>query len=481
MDDSVSFGPFRLTPSARVLEKHGAPLAIGNRALDILIVLVEHAGAIVNQRELLSRVWRGLVVCPGNLRVHMNALRRALDDPAGEARYIANVTGQGYCFVAPIERRAVPPLASMCGLPPVLKRMIGRDCAVHSIAARLIEARFVTVVGPGGMGKTTAAVAVAHSLLAEFAGTACFVDLGAVSDATLVVAAVASALGLRLPTEDALIERLRATRTLLVLDNCEHVIDAAASLAERLFNEAAQVHILATSREALRVEGEIAYLLPPLDSPSPDPSLTAEIALSYPAIRLFMERAFASGSRAPLKDAEAPVVANICHKLDGIALAIELAASQVGAHGIRGTWNLLQCRCGLDWPGRRTAPHRHQTLRALLDWSYRLLDEEEQAALCNLSAFDDSFTFEAASCRATCAMLDALIAKSLLSVLTDGSGSVCYRVLELTRTYILKKGLAPAPTSKASFEDFEQKPHLSVADGESRRNERCVARLARRV
>jgi predicted ATPase/DNA-binding winged helix-turn-helix (wHTH) protein len=442
-----------------VLEKDGRPLALGNRALDILIVLVEHRGEVVSHRELLSRAWRGLIVSPSNLRVHMNALRKALNDCAGETRYIVNVTGQGYCFVAPIQRRddsvrapAAPLSVSALGgkreLPPVLERMVGRDNEVRAVAADVIRERFVTVIGPGGIGKTTVAVAAAHTLVVEFAGMVCFVDLGAVSDPKRVVSAVASALGLTIETERALLmERLRGTRMLLVLDNCEHVVDAAASLAEHIFSEAPGVHLLATSREALRVEGEEAYLLAPLHSPSPGLNLTAEVARRYPAVQLFMERAAASGYRSNLTDAEAQIVAGICRKLDGITIAIELAASQVGTHGIAGTWNLLQRRLGLHWQGRRTAPSRHQTLWALLDWSYRLLANAEQLALRRLSAFIGAFTVDAAAELATIRMLDALVAKSLLSILTGNDGSVRYRVPEMTRTYILEKlhdGLFPS-------------------------------------
>lgn len=457
--ECISFGPFRLFPTARVLEKDGQPLALGNRALDLLTVLVEHAGEVVAQRELLSRVWRGLIVCPANLRVHMNALRKALGDSAKQARYVANVTGQGYCFVAPVQRRDDPAQAivapvsaasRMTELPPVLKRILGRDNAVSAVAAELIGRRFVTVVGPGGIGKTTVAIAAAHSLRAQFDGAVCFVDLGRVTDSRSVLPAVASALGLELPCEDELRQhailmgRLRVSRMLLVLDNCEHVINTAAVLAERIFNETSGVHILATSRETLRVEGEGAYRLPPLSSPPLTPDLKAETALSFPAVQLFMERAAASGHRLPLTDAEAHYAADICSRLDGIALAIEHAASQVGTHGIVGTWSLLQRRLLLDWPGRRTAPPRHRTLRSLLDWSYRLLTDAEQSALRRLSMLVGSFTVDAAAEFAAGQMLDVLVEKSLLSVLMDDDGSVRYRVPETTRTYL--SSLPPAIT-----------------------------------
>jgi predicted ATPase/DNA-binding winged helix-turn-helix (wHTH) protein len=463
----ASFGPFRLFPTARSIEKEGVPLPLGHRALDILIVLVEHAGEIVSHRELISRVWRGLVVNPSNLRVHMTGLRKALGDGEGDARYIANVAGQGYCFVAPISREPGPPPARVpdypCGaarqrlvLPQVLARMVGREATVRTIAADLIVDRFVTIIGPGGMGKTTVAVSVAHSMLEEFDGAVCFVDISAVAEPRLVAATIASTLGLTVQSEDvlpALLQCLRTLRVLLVLDNCEHVIDATATLAEQMFKEAPGVHILATSREALRVEGEHAYWLPPLASPPPDASLRAADALTFPAVQLFMERVAASGGRFELRDADAPIVADICARLDGIALAIEFAAGRVGTYGIAATADLLNKRLGLHWQGRRTSPPRHQTLHALLDWSYSSLAESERRMLRRLSIFVGTFTLAAAQAIA-CEReldespaidtvdnlaLDSLVAKSLVSSVISDDGVTRYRLLETTRAYALEK------------------------------------------
>jgi len=458
----ISFGPFRLFPAARALERDGLPLPLGNRALDILMVLVERAGEVVSQRELIARVWRGLVVDPNNLRVHMTALRKLLGDRDGKDRYIANVTGQGYCFVAPVSREAVagrPPRVSEypCGtarqrlvLPPVLARMVGRDEAVRTIAADLLADRFVTIIGPGGMGKTTVAVCVSHTLLGDFADAVCFVDVADITDPKLLVTTIASTLGLTIQTDDvlpALMLCLRTLRILLVLDNCEHVIDASAQLAERVFHEAPGVHILATSREAMRVEGEHVYWLPPLGSPPPDSSVSAADALKFPATRLFLERLAASGSRFEMSDTDAPIVAGICGRLDGIPLAIEFAAARAAAHGIAGTADLLKSRLGLQWPGRRTALPRHQTLHALLDWSYAFLTEPERLVLRRLSIFVGLFTLEAAQAIAcdgeldrsgvVCA-LDGLVAKSLVSAVTANE-TPRYRLLETTRVYALEK------------------------------------------
>jgi predicted ATPase/DNA-binding winged helix-turn-helix (wHTH) protein len=458
---TLSFGPFRLFPGARAFEKDGVPVALGNRALDILMVLVERAGEVVSQRELIARVWRGLVVDPGNLRVHMAGLRKALGEHRGE-RYIANVTGQGYCFVAPVSRetaagRPTRVAAYPCAtarqhlvLPPVLARMVGRDEAVRIITADLIAERFVTIIGPGGMGKTTVAVCVSHAMLEEFADAVCFVDLGDITDPNLVVTTVASKLGLTIQTDDvlpALLLCLRTLRILLVLDNCEHMIDASATLAERIYREAHGVHILATSREAMRVEGEHVYWLPPLESPAPDSRLNSADAFKFPATKLFLDRAAASGSRLELSDEDASTVAGICGRLDGIPLAIEFAAARVAAHGITGTADLLKTRLGLHWPGRRTALPRHQTLHALLDWSYSFLTESERLVLRRLAIFVGLFALEAAKSIAcddelaetqvVCA-LDSLVAKSLITTVA-ASESPRYRLLETTRVYAMEK------------------------------------------
>jgi predicted ATPase/DNA-binding winged helix-turn-helix (wHTH) protein len=460
--ETTSFGPFRLSPTTREIERDGVPLALGDRALDILITLVEHPGEVVSHRDLIAHVWRDLVVSPGNLRVHMSALRKALGDGADGAHYIENVTGQGYCFVAPITRVAAvaPPVRVVefpdaarkrLLLPPQLARMIGREQIVRAIGADLVSERFITIIGPGGMGKTTVAIAVAHALLEEFSGAVCFVDVGAVADAKLVAPTIAASLGLSVQTADAvptLLEYLRTLRMLLVIDNCEHVVDAIATLAETIFREAPDVHLLATSREALRVEGEHAFWLPALASPSPQSSLQAGDVRQFPAVQLFMERAAASGHRLELNDENAPIVASICGRLDGIALAIELAAGRAGSHGIAATADLLNKNLGLDWHGRRTALPRHQTLRALLDWSYGLLPEAEQLALRRLSVFIGTFTAEAADAAIHCGhrdeagtlnTLDALVSKSLLSTLTGDDGAERYRVLETTRLYGLER------------------------------------------
>ena len=346
----VSFGPFRLFAAERQLKKGNEPIQLGGRALDTLIALVEQAGEVITQGELISRVWPDVTVEEANLRVHIASLRRALGDGREGARYIVTVPGQGYSFVAPVTRSPPQPSWSrqavvsdrLPRLPPRSTRMIGRDDIVRALSAQLMMHRFVSIVGAGGIGKTTVAVSVAHTLLDGFNGAVFFVDLAALTDAELVPTTVAAALGFIVQTKDPL-RSLPAfigdKKILLVLDNCEHVIDLAATLAERVVGETPQAHVLTTSREALRVEGEHVHLLYALDYPPEESGLTAAEALTYPAVQLFMERAAASGYGGVLNDIDAPIVATVCRRLDGIALAIELAASRAGSLGIRGLVN----------------------------------------------------------------------------------------------------------------------------------------------
>jgi predicted ATPase/DNA-binding winged helix-turn-helix (wHTH) protein len=456
--DAVSFGPFRLTPHERLLERAGVAVPLGGRALDILIVLVERAGKVVSKRDLIARAWPDITVDEGSLRFHVGALRKALGDGEAGARYVTNVPGRGYCFVERISYSTPSPPAEIESpafdqdhrLPTRLMRMVGRDEIVQAISSRLLADRFVTIVGPGGIGKTTVVVSAAHALLAEFSGAVRFIDLGTLSDPLLVASNLASTLGLPVGSDNAiptLINYLRDKRMLLVFDSCEHVIETVAALAETIFMEVPLIHILATSREPLRVEGEHIHRLFPLDYPPDDADLTALEALDFPAVQLFLGRMAASTGEATLSDEDARIVGGMCRKLDGIALAIELAAGRVSVHGISGTAALLDGSLGLLWQGRRTAPPRHQTLMATLDWSYNLLPETERVMLRRLAVFAGGFSLEAA--RAVLSDLHAsvpgvfeglasLVAKSLVAA-DVGGPNVTYRLLDTTRAYGLEK------------------------------------------
>jgi predicted ATPase len=399
-----------------------------------------------------------VTVDEGSLRVNIAALRKALGDGEGGARYVTNVPGRGYSFVAPVSRSEAaspPPRENTASIPaydlPVpLTRMVGRDDTVRVISAQLLAHRFLTVVGPGGIGKTTVAMSVAHALLAQFQGAVHFVDLGRLSDPNLVAGTVAFTLGAPVSSGNALpslTQILRNKRLLLVLDNCEHVIEAVSVLAESIFMQAALVHILATSREPLRVEGEHVHRLFPLDNPPDDDRLAAAEVLGFPAAQLFMERVVASSDRPPLSHDEASAVAEICRKLDGIPLAIEFAAARAATLGVFEVAGRLNDRFALLTKGRRTALPRHQTLQAALDWSYELLAEPERRLLRRLAVFAGGFTLEAATAvvsedeygaSSVVEGISNLAAKSLLA-LDRSARTGRWRLLETTRAYALEK------------------------------------------
>lgn len=478
-DSAISFGAFRLLPKSRLLEKNGAPLHLGGRALDILIFLAERAGEVVDKRELVKRIWADVNVDEGSLRFHITSLRKALGDGGEGSRYVVNVPGRGYCFTAPLHRaapaenRPAATVSSLRSIPAPLAKMIGRDDAVEKIATELSLHRFVTIVGPGGIGKTSVALAVAHGQLAEFEGQVCFVDFGALTEPPLVPGTIAAALGLTVNSDDpipGLLMSLRNRRTLLVLDSCEHIIDALAPLAERLVREAPELHVLATSRESFRTEGERVYRLFPLDCPPQRDGLSMAEILAYPASQLFVERIAESLSEFELSEEDAPLVADICRRLDGIALAIELAAGRVNAYGIAGTASLLDSRFSLLWRGRRTAIPRHQTLSAALSWSYDLLPQAESATLRGLSVFVGPFTLEAALAVAASQGIDEaeaaeavsnLLSKSLIAT-SPAERRLRYRLLDTTRAFagdkLIESGEA-ARVARAHAEYFRDFLH----------------------
>jgi len=463
--DTVSFGAFTLSPSERLLSNDGRPVHLGGRAFDILMALIERAGDVVSKGELIERVWPDTTVDEGSLRFHMTSLRKALGDGESGAGFVRTIPGKGYCFTASISRPNIAVTKAVFRrshqLPPLLPRMVGRQETAHALAAQVKSDRFVTITGPGGIGKTTVAVAVAHALLPEFDGAVYFFDLGPLNDPLLVPSAVASTLGLPVQSDDplpGLLAYLRHKRVLLVLDSCEHVIESAATLAERVFREAPLTHILATSREALRVDGERVHPLVALDSPPGVPGMTVSYVLQFSAVQLFVERVVASGFPLRLSDGDAPIVADICRRLDGIALAIELTAGRVNTYGIQETAARLNNRLRLLWEGRRTAIPRHQTLGATLDWSYDLLLEEERIVLRRLSVFVGIFTLGAARLVAAgagisedqvIAALAGLVTKSL--VVADTSDTVArYRLLDTTRAYALAKLVESGDAERAA-------------------------------
>jgi len=453
---SLRFGEFEFAPGLRRLKRGGAVVELSSRAMDILAVLTERPGEVITKQELLARVWPDAVVVEAALRFHMVALRRALGDGEGGARFITTVAGRGYCFVGELETLpgaaeggASPSRSAMRPLPARPAKVVGRDAVVEELMCQLVLQRFVTVVGPGGIGKTTVALMAAHDWVAAHGGAAVFVDLGDLDPESPET--VAEALGAMLgvaaqgtTAQETVLAHLRTCEALVVLDTCEGVIDGAARLAQSLVASAPGVRVLATSRETLRAEGEIVYRIEPLAAPPPEVELTAQEALTYPAVQLFVQRVAANHAGFELSDTHAPIVAAICRELDGMALAIELAAGRVDAFGIQQVADLLATEFALTWPGRRTAVPRQQTLKATLNWSHELLDAAERKVFRRLSVLAGvAFSLEAAM--AVCGdsqtpqaevveALFSLVAKSLVRTVMDDSRRR-YRLLDIARAY----------------------------------------------
>ncbi len=347
-----------------------------------------------------------------------------------------------------------PPLRSLDNpdlpnnLPQQTTSFIGREKQVEEVKGLLKQNRLLTLTGAGGSGKTRLSLQIAADLLDHNFDGVWLVELAALSDPTLVPQAVADILGVReepgTPITRTLTEWLKPKRLLLVLDNCEHLITACAALATDLLRACPHVHLLVSSREALNVAGEQTYRVPPLSLPDPKQMQTVETLPQFEALRLFIERALAVQPAFAVTNANAPVVAQICWRLDGIPLAMELAAARVRSLSVEEINTRLDNRFRLLTGGSRTALPRQQTLQALIDWSYDLLTEQEKVVLCRLSVFAGGWTLEAAE--KVCAggdiegwdvldLLTSLVDKSLVTYGEDSYGQGRYRLPETVRQY----------------------------------------------
>src|SRR6266436_994083 len=445
----LEFGRFRVVRHRRELLVDGRAVELGGRAFDTLIALIDARGSIVDKDRLMRRVWPDRVVEENNLQAQISALRKVF---GADRDLIRTVAGRGYQFTGDIRdaETAVTPPAGLTNLPSHLPDLIGRDASLDTVVDLITAHRLVTLTGAGGVGKTRLALEAARQLLPRFPDGVWLVELGPLADPALVPVTVATAVGLPLGTGPATADRvagaLREKHLLLVLDNCEHVIAAAASMAAALVSAGALARVLATTLEPLRAPEEHIYRVPSLDVPAED-NLDADDVSRYGAIRLFDARARAAEPGYVADRRRAATVAAICRRLDGIPLAIELAAARVPAFGVDGIAARLGDRFHLLTGGRRTALPRQQTLRATLDWSYELLSEPERAVLRRLAVFPGGFTLEAASTVVASAEIGPsdgvdhvpdLVEKSL--VVADGAGAtVNYRLLETMRAYALDK------------------------------------------
>jgi predicted ATPase/DNA-binding winged helix-turn-helix (wHTH) protein len=499
-DRIASFGPFRLFPEQMLLMEKENPVRLGSRALELLIALTERAGELVSKNELMNRVWPDTTVDENSLKFHICSLRRALGDGQPGRRYLATVHGRGYTFVAPVEfstaaEPITPPDAVVDrkhNLPGLHTRALGRGETVSALLDRLSRQRFITIVGEGGVGKTTVALALAEALIGTYEHGIWFVDLAPLSDEHFVVGAVASALGLTTHSDNPipdLIAHLRLRRVLILLDTCDHAVGAVAALAEKVLAAAPQVHIVATSREPLHAQGEHVHRLPPLGVP-PNPSgMTASDALSFPSIQLFVERVGAMLEGFELENADAPIVAAICRKLGGLPLALELAASRVHAFGVRQLWLLLDSQLGVLNYGKRSARPRHQTLASALDWSYEFLPEVERALLRRLSVFRSGFSLESA--RAVASVADSDLANDLANLVTKslvaadvGCTNVQYRLPDTLRVYAAQKLAESGELEQYARRHAEHQKNLfeqARAEWKTERTEEWLATHARHI
>lgn len=498
-EGAVVFGPFVLVPQHHLLLKNGQPVALGSRAMLLLTAMATRPGELLEKADLLALVWPRVVVEECNLRAQVLTLRRTLETNTG-LTCIVTVPGRGYRFVAPITCAVtapapVPPSASATPAVPLLtterlttelpstelrsteladserpdsavaparraeRAVFGREALLKTLTRQLDARRFVTLTGHAGTGKTTVALALIGRLQAHFPQGVHFIDLAPVMRGELVHVVMAAALKIDCNTRDPLAvisASLANSKALLVLDNCEHVLEEAAVAVETLLRHARHCAVLATSREPLRAEGECVHEVEPLPFPPTSVQPNAEDALSYPAVTLLVEQIKSHDPAYVFVERDVPAAAAICRKLDGNALAIEIAAARVRAFGMQPLAEILDGSFRLQMTGRRTALPRHRTLGAALDWTHAMLSPAEQSLLRQLSVFNGLFSLRAVQAVTEladadpAALLESLMDKSLV-VARQQLSTTRYRLLETTRLYAAQKLAEHAETDHTAL------------------------------
>lgn len=477
---AVRFGDFELLPGERRLVAEGRTVPIGQRAFDLLQALVDRRERLVSKSELMELVWPDVVVEENNLQVQISTLRKVLGPQA-----IATIPGRGYQFTAPVNPGAgaahrpndtIVPARSAVTAEAAL---FGRDDDLRAVVALVASHRLVTIVGAGGIGKSRLARAATSGLPAR-----AWVELAGLSEPALLPQAIAQALAIplsgRAPAIDELAQGL-APRTLdLVLDNCEHLLDAVAEIVQAAISAAPALRVVATSQEPLRLPDEQQYRLAPLAVPA---SAITDGARESGAVALLDARVRSIDPRFALTAETLPAAIDICRRLDGLPLAIELAAARVATLGLAAVRDRLDERFRLLTGGSRAVLRRHQTLRAALEWSHALLDAEERAVFRRLGAFAGGFTIERAQAVAAGEGLDEWAVLEALSALVDKSLVVAdpgepprYRMLESARAYALE-ALAAGETASTlerharAMRDFLARVDLANLDCELRSDE----------
>lgn len=462
MASSHRFGRFEVRTAQRLLLADGRRIEIGARAYDLLVALIEHRDRVMAKGELLDLVWSGLVVEEHNLATQISTLRKLLG-----VGVIATVPGRGYRFTAEVaydvRDDAQKPLLDSArtggarahiptNLPVELPPLYGREDDIEAVCKLIKTQRLVTVVGAGGIGKTRLAEAAVHGLQERHPDSICpdgvwLVDLAPLTDAAMLPDAVAHALGIRLHGHgkpcDELVAALAMMRAMLVLDNCEHVTDAVASLSQALLDHAPGVRLLATSQVPLALPAEHLFRLEPLAVPA---KRDEAHALDHGAVRLFVERVRTLDRHFALSTNNLGPVVDICRQLDGLPLAIELAAARVPLFGVQGVHDRLGKRFQVLAAASRNRPKRQRTLRATLDWSYSLLNDDEKRVLRRLGVFSGGCTVEAAQRVASGGEMDESGVLEVLGRLVDKSLVVAdrgelsrLRLLESVRAYAIER------------------------------------------
>jgi predicted ATPase/DNA-binding winged helix-turn-helix (wHTH) protein len=440
-DHAMRFGPYTFHRQQRLVSKAGMPVPLGGRALDILAVLLETPGQFVGKDTLIARVWPCSVVEENNLRVHIAALRRALDG----RRYILNDPQRGYCCVAPLQD-AARHVALRHNLETRLSPLIGRDELLGALVRRLSGQRLMTLTGGAGVGKSSLALALAERVLPRYRDGVWWLDLASVDAPTAILRHVAQTLGLEAcDSASALSRQLASRQLLLVLDGADVLLGACRHLARALQASAPGVTLLLSSREALRVPGEWVQRVPRLALPMPSAWGSVEQAMAYSAVQVFVARVRASQQGFALRSQDLPALRDICRRLDGIPLALELAAAQVDALGVQGLQMQLRSSLQVLARGRRTAVERHRSLAAALDWSYERLSLPERWLFLQLGLFKMAVSLPALTqliagtelAHADLSyLLRRLVDTSLLGV-EPGLGPERYRLLNSVRSYAL--------------------------------------------